>query len=178
MSDYITDFECQDCYQIFIWPDDTEPPRYCSGCEEELQNEELKRVQLVAERGESRLNKVLDLAVSGFELIQRLYESSQEARTFAGDGYIYLLGGEGYYKIGRTMNVNRRVRQLEIQLPWPVKLLHTIPCENHKQSEKKLHAMYANRRANGEWFALTGQDVASIQDIARMRGSEIETVFE
>lgn len=168
-------FRCVECENVFWVPGTAQLLDYCSRCEEEILHEARKRERLRSERPSADLAHVSSLACDAFELIQSLYNSVAEVRNrFKRDGYLYLLGGEGYYKIGRTTNVNRRIRQLEIQLPWPVHLEHTIPCEKHKESERELHLMFANRRTNGEWFALTAEDVAAIQAINRMRGPQID----
>lgn len=81
---------------------------------------------------------------------------------------------EVFYKIGRTVDPEARVRHLGIQLPFPVSVEHIIPCEDHKASERALHDMYASKRANGEWFSLLASDVEEIKGIRRMRGAKIE----
>lgn len=95
-------------------------------------------------------------------------------RLFRPDGYVYLLGGNEFYKIGCTKDVDARVKQLSIQLPWPVELEHAFPCEGHVEAEKALQEMYAEYRSNGEWFHLPMEAVAYIKGIKRMRGAYVE----
>lgn len=95
------------------------------------------------------------------------------ASQFSPDGYVYLLGGGGYYKIGRSKSVGSRVRQLAIQLPFPVELIHHIPCEDYVAAEKELHELYDDSRLNGEWFTLSERDVTHIKAIVRMRGGRM-----
>jgi hypothetical protein len=109
------------------------------------------------------------------EILRRFF---LDRRTFQPDGYVYLLGGNisgvGFYKIGRTVDPAARIKQLGIQLPFPVSVEHIIPCEEHRASEKTLHDLYASKRANGEWFRLSHEDVEEIKAISRMRGAKIE----
>lgn len=95
-------------------------------------------------------------------------------KSFAPDGHVYILGGGGYYKIGRAKTVDDRIKQLAIQLPWPVSVEHTIPAENHVAAEKALHEAFSAMRAHGEWFRLDEDELAFINSIKRMRGSDIE----
>ncbi len=95
-------------------------------------------------------------------------------KYFRPDGHVYVLGAPDFYKIGRAKNVDDRLKQLAIQLPWKVEVAHTIPCEDYAAAERELHRRYADRRANGEWFMLTPQDVEWIKGIERMRGESIE----
>ena len=47
-----------------------------------------------------------------------------------------------------------RIRQLKIQLPFPVEVVGTIPCEDQVKTERDLHNYYDHVRCNGEWFHL------------------------
>lgn len=94
--------------------------------------------------------------------------------AFEPDGHVYVLGAQDFYKIGKAKSVHKRLNQLVIQLPWKVEVVHTIPCEGYGAAERELHRRFADRRANGEWFMLTPQDVEWIKGIVRMRDQEIE----
>lgn len=168
MKDAIA-FECADCGGVFFVPADYgEPPDYCFECEQEIRETGERRYR-GPEREGGDLEPVLDLGTAALQRIHALYQEVKHL-LFRPDGYVYLLGGGGYYKIGRSRNVSRRMRQLEIQLPWPVEVLHTIPCEDHHASEKALHERFAGKRANGEWFALDDEDVEWIKGVTRMIG--------
>lgn len=93
---------------------------------------------------------------------------------FRPDGYVYILGAPDYYKIGRAKDVDARARQLAIQLPWAVDIVHAIPCEDYATAERALHRRFADRRANGEWFLLGAGDVEYLKGIRRMRGADVE----
>lgn len=93
---------------------------------------------------------------------------------FSPDGYVYILGVPDFYKIGKAQSVDSRVKQLRIQLPWAVDVVHTIPCEGYSEAERALHECFADRRANGEWFVLTPGDVEWLTGITRMWGNKAE----
>lgn len=95
-------------------------------------------------------------------------------RMFRPDGHVYLLGGNEFYRIGRTKDVDTRVKQLSRDLPWPTELEHAFPCEGYAEAEKALHEMYAGYRSNGGWYRLPMEAVAYIKSIKRMRGAYIE----
>ncbi len=84
-------------------------------------------------------------------------------------GYVYLVQSPtGTYKIGRAKNVSDRMSMFHVKLPFEIALLHTIECRNYHTAESELHARYASKRVNGEWFSLDDQDVADIKAIERM----------
>lgn len=75
-------------------------------------------------------------------------------------GVVYLYKGENYYKIGRSNNAERRDREIKLQLPFKVNLIHTIKTSNPAKIEKYWHNYFKSKRLNGEWFQLTNSDVA------------------
>jgi hypothetical protein len=74
-------------------------------------------------------------------------------------GIVYLLEMEGHYKIGRTKNVNARVRGIAKGLPFAVKVVHTIPTANMERTEWHWHIRFAAKRTVGEWFNLSEEEV-------------------
>lgn len=75
-------------------------------------------------------------------------------------GYVYVLEAGGYYKIGRTRAPDSRIKQLRIQLPFPVEVVCVIPSDDYIRLEDELHERFADKRANGEWFSLANDDVS------------------
>ena len=81
------------------------------------------------------------------------------------NGRIYLYKAGIYYKIGRTKNLERREREIKLQLPFKVELIHHIKTNNPIKTEKYWHDHFATRRQNGEWFCLTNSDVEEFKRI-------------
>lgn len=84
-------------------------------------------------------------------------------------GFVYLLKSvTGHWKIGRTVSPKDRLKTFGIQLPFEVEFEHLIPTNNMAEAESRLHIRFEARHVNGEWFALTDEDVAYIKSIERM----------
>jgi len=94
---------------------------------------------------------------------QRPYE---EDTTRQCPGYVYLLGGGDYYKIGLSNNVNRRIEEISPRLPFKTELICTIATDDMYGLEAGLHRQFAEKRANGEWFELDDEDVEYIRRLA------------
>ena len=82
-------------------------------------------------------------------------------------GYIYLLAGlPGTYKIGRTANLESRLGNFAVKLPFKVKVVCIIPTEDTVTLEKELHQKYQACRLEGEWFQLNDEEVRQIIEIS------------
>lgn len=89
-------------------------------------------------------------------------------------GFVYLLRSEhGHYKIGRAKNVRNRHQMIGTKMPFKVDLIHTIACEDYINAERMMHAAFAEKRLNGEWFALTDEDVKVITCVESLTAEEV-----
>jgi hypothetical protein len=78
-------------------------------------------------------------------------------------GYVYLalmkVGREKRYKIGKANLVEQRARQVGVNLPEDLELVHTISTDDAYGIEAYWHKRFDEKRRGGEWFELTADDV-------------------
>jgi len=93
--------------------------------------------------------------------------SEQQESPKHGDGvvlgYVYLAKSGRYLKIGQTNAVGRRERELVIQLPEKLSIVHKIITDDPVGIERYWHKRFEAKRANEEWFALSSDDVAAFR---------------
>lgn len=71
----------------------------------------------------------------------------------------------GAIKIGSTKKLDQRLMQFGVKLPFDIKIVHIIYCENGDTTEKLLHKHFGNKRLNGEWFSLNKNDLSDIKNL-------------
>lgn len=78
-------------------------------------------------------------------------------------GFVYVLHCNGVYKIGLSKDVSQRITEIQPVMPYPVTVVFVIETIDMRALEIQLHEQYAGKRLNGEWFALTEQDIENIK---------------
>jgi hypothetical protein len=72
-------------------------------------------------------------------------------------GFVYFVKCGGFYKIGRAKNLKQRLGGM--QFPEKPRLIKAVHCLDYGFLEKAMHALFAHKRAHGEWFSLTEEEV-------------------
>jgi hypothetical protein len=79
------------------------------------------------------------------------------------DGYVYLLRSGKKYKIGYAIAPLSRAMVISNMTPDGADRLHEIRTDDPRGIEAYWHNRFADKRGNGEWFALTAADVAAFK---------------
>lgn len=79
---------------------------------------------------------------------------------------IYVVRCGDLYKIGRSTNIDARIRTLRQAIPQETVHACTLLSETPAKLEAELHQRYADKRVRGEWFKLDVVDVDELLDMA------------
>lgn len=79
------------------------------------------------------------------------------------DGFVYLARMGKSYKLGRSNDFDRRLREIKMQLPESVEIIHVIRTDDPAGIENYWHKRFDAKRTRGEWFALDHADVRAFR---------------
>jgi hypothetical protein len=85
------------------------------------------------------------------------------AASYAGQpalGFVYVMECAGFYKIGWSKQPGGRHSSIQVGNPLPVTLIGVV--EGTPADEDTWHEVFKGKRARGEWFSLTDEDVNRI----------------
>lgn len=69
---------------------------------------------------------------------------------------VYIIQAGEMVKIGKAVNVEKRLRSLQTASPVVLHLVRAIESDDGNRLELELHRRFAKYRENGEWFRLEG----------------------
>ena len=78
-------------------------------------------------------------------------------------GFVYLMKSGRHYKIGRSISVGSRERQLAIKIPVPPTTIHRIETDDLAGVEAYWHKRFDSKRGEGEWFDLSPEDIKAFK---------------
>lgn len=77
--------------------------------------------------------------------------------------YVIQIQNTDNYKIGRTKNIRRRIKEFSTGNPYNIKLLYFIRTKHYTSLEKHLHLSFKENRATREWFTFNDLEFKQLE---------------
>lgn len=104
--------------------------------------------------------------------VQVLWETLTPKRD--NPGYVYVIKtSTGLYRLGRSKNPDARIDPFIRIAPNKVKCEAKIKTSDMRELEARYRCHYASCHVRGKWFALSDQDIADLQEVARMSEQKV-----
>ena len=79
-------------------------------------------------------------------------------------GHVYIIESSGLFKIGKSTQVAKRLKGFNTTLPQDVIVHKVIASDDITELEKSLHVRFCKYHVKGEWYAISIEDVNSIDE--------------
>lgn len=104
-------------------------------------------------------SEIINLISSG---ISKAIPKSEKTASLK-NGYVYLIKFGEFFKIGRSNDFDRRLREIKTKLPEEGDLVHVMETDDPEGIEAYWHNRFKDKRARGEWFKLLNDDVKAFR---------------
>jgi T5orf172 domain len=83
-------------------------------------------------------------------------------------GYVYIIQEHmnGWFKIGSSTTIDKRLNVFNVKLPFDYHLVYLIKSGDVQSTEKAFHDHFASKQLQGEWYDFSSEDVAWIKSAA------------
>jgi hypothetical protein len=107
---------------------------------------------------------ILEICQPIIEQLRDKENGHHASQSNTGVGQVYLYRRGKYYKIGFSKDLVRRGKEIQIETPDPLKLIHRIVTDDPSGVEAYWHKRFENKRyKDSEFFSLNSQDITAFK---------------
>lgn len=110
------------------------------------------------------------------EVARYLESDLSDEEIGEGKGFLYVIGSDSLYKIGRTIRPSKRLAALQSSSPIFLKFALVVVVEQVQECEKEMHRLFSRYRTKGEWFKLEEGELSRLR--RKMLSIGIQVVCE
>jgi hypothetical protein len=108
--------------------------------------------------GYSDIKEICSLIINEDDNHQDLNDVNPEISSIK-LGFVYLLQHDKVYKIGKSIDITRRYKEIKLQMPYHMDEIHVIETDDPSGIEAYWHNRFRDKRLEGEWFKLSAEDI-------------------
>lgn len=91
--------------------------------------------------------------------------------------FVYVLkNDEGFYKIGYSKNVKKRIKELETANSGNLYLIKEFKTKYAAKIEARLHSYFKFQQINREWFDLSIEDLNKILELCESYHNSLKLI--
>jgi Meiotically up-regulated gene 113 len=109
----------------------------------------------------SDVNKICSSIISSNYQQSSTHSNAEISNTTS--GHVYLLRHKEAYKIGKSIDVTRRYKEIKVQMPHRMEEIHVIETDDPSGIEAYWHKRFRDKRLEGEWFKLSTDDIKTFK---------------
>lgn len=98
-------------------------------------------------------------------------------KTSQSPGHVYVIKSANLYKIGRTGDMEKRMKSFERSLPRGFEMICNWYTTDTRTEEAEMHSILAEKRVTGEWFSLSDDDVDFLGSMAIFNTQHRERLY-
>jgi hypothetical protein len=78
---------------------------------------------------------------------------------------IYVLKSDGFYKIGTSVDIDKRIKELQTGNPHTIECIFSRQVPEAYKVEQSLHASFEKHRIIGEWFKFNDMLLKKLKEL-------------
>jgi hypothetical protein len=108
-------------------------------------------------------NEVINICQNILDKEKLQLSETGTSKVEIGEVYLIKHGNHNEYKIGKSKDKVRRGKELKIEMPQRLGLIHSILTDDPSGVEAYWHRRFKSKNINGEWFALNSDDIKAFK---------------
>lgn len=113
----------------------------------------------IIDRQEWAFAEMERLLIAGVLEVTDLPEPRKKPDISTGASSVYIMRVGEVCKIGFAKDPEQRRADIQVGNHQPVEILYSIPSNDHRRLERRLHDKFSLQRLSGEWFRLSKADI-------------------
>lgn len=109
-------------------------------------------------------NKKISKKTDVWNKPKKLFDKAFHVSKKSGFVYVINMDGTNFYKIGTSINVEKRIGSIKTNNPFDIIVIFKIHVNGCFAVEKSIHQTFIDKKHRGEWYKLSEVDIHYIKE--------------